>query len=157
MKYPGNLTGFEGQTIEVQTGIFTGPKLLVGGQRVPKGPKRDDMLLRRNDGTEIIATFEPQGFMGLDVPKITMNGQVVNVAEPIKWYAWIWTGLPMLLAIAGGAIGMLVGILSVSVNFIILRSSLPGIAKFGLIMLVSALAVVAYFVLAAVLLTAMGR
>jgi hypothetical protein len=157
MKYPVTLTGFEGQPIELQMGMFAGPKLLVRGERPAKGPKRGDMILRRNDGTEVIARFEPQGFWGLDVPKLTMNGQVVDIAESTKWYAWILTGLPMLLAIAGGAIGALVGILAVSINFMILRSSMPAMAKVGLNLLVSAFAVVVYFVLGTALLTAMGR
>jgi hypothetical protein len=157
MKYPVTLVGFEGQPIELQLGMFAGPKLLVRGERPAKGPKRGDMVLRRNDGTEVIARFESQGFMGLDVPKLSMNGQVVDIAEPTKWYAWILAGLPMLLALAGGAIGVLVGILGVSINFMILRSSIPTIAKFGLAILVSAFAVVAYFALAAVLLTAIGN
>jgi hypothetical protein len=115
------------------------------------------MVLRSNNGTEVIARFESQGFMGLDVPKLSMNGQVVDIAEPTKWYAWILTGLPMLLALAGGAIGMLVGICGVSTNLMILRSSIPTVAKVGLNICVSAFAVVAYFALAAVLLTAMGN
>ena len=157
MKYPVTLAGFEGQPIELQMGMFTGPKLLVRGERPTKGPKRGDMVLRSNNGTEVIARFESQGFMGLDVPKLSMNGQVVDIAEPTKWYAWILTGLPILLALAGGAIGVLVGIVGVSINLMILRSSIPTVAKVGLNICVSAFAVVAYFALAAVLLTAMGN
>ena len=51
MKYPVNLQGFEGQTIEVQTqGLLSGARQFVNGKPASKGTKRGEMLLRRNDG-----------------------------------------------------------------------------------------------------------
>ena len=95
MNYPINIEGFEGQTLEMKpSGMWAGPQLLVNGQPAPKGPKRGQMLLRRTDGSEAVATWKPQ-FMGLDVPRLDVDGKQINVVEPLKWYAWVWSGLPI--------------------------------------------------------------
>ena len=71
MKYAVNLQGFEGQTIELQTqGMLSGPKLLVNGKPASKGEKRGEMLLRRNDGKEVVAKFQTAF---LDVPKFSKS------------------------------------------------------------------------------------
>lgn len=157
MNYPVTLEGFEGQTIEVQSaGFVTSAKLLIGGQPAAKGPKRGEMLVRRNDGKEVIAVWKPQ-VLGLDVPQLVVDGKVVNVAEPLKWYIWVWSALPILLVFTGGAIGALAGIIGFSVNTSLFRSSLPGLAKFALSAVVSVVTVIAYFVLATLFLTVIGR
>ncbi len=157
MEYPVNLAGFEGMTIVVQTaGLFSGPKLLINGHLPPKGPKRGQMLLHRNDGREIIASWKPQ-FMGLDVPRLVVDGTIVNVAEPLKWYVWAWCALPAILIVSGGAVGALSGAVGSILNLLIIRSPLPGLAKFLLTGLVSLFSFIAFVVLASLLLAAIGR
>ncbi|NTU83636.1 MAG: hypothetical protein HGA45_30410 [Chloroflexales bacterium] len=154
MDYPINLEGFEGQAIVVQpAGFLSGPKLLVNGQPAAKGQKRGQMVLRRNDGSEALATWKPQF---IDVPRLIVDGQTINVAEPLKWYVWLWSGLPFILVVVGGAIGAVVGMIGFGVNANIFRSSWPTAAKFAVSAIVSVVAVVAYIVLAALLLAAVG-
>ncbi|MBX0330885.1 hypothetical protein K2Z83_24825 [Oscillochloris sp. ZM17-4] len=157
MNYPINLEGFEGQSISVQTASFlAGPKLLVNGQTAAKGPKRNQMLLRRNDGREVVADWKPQ-FMGLDVPQIVVDGSTVSVTEPLKWYVWVWSGLPIILILIGGLIGAVAGMIGFSINTSIFRSAWPAMAKFGLTAIVSLTTVVAYISLAALFISAVGR
>jgi hypothetical protein len=148
MRYALQLEGFEGQTIEVQpAGIVSAAKLLLNGQPAARGPKRGQMTLRRNDGRQVIAVWKPQ-IMGLDVPRLQVEGKLVNVVEPLKWYVWVWSALPILLVFIGGALGALAGFIGFAINTQIFRSSLPGVAKFALTAVVSVLAVVAYLVVA---------
>ena len=157
MPYPLQLKGFEGQTLEVQpAGILTGPRLLVNGQPAAKGPRYGLMLLRRSDGREVVAAWRPQLF-GLDVPQLLIEGQRINVVEPLKWYVWLWCGLPVLMVFMGGALGALAGFIGFGVSTKIFRTSLSGPAKFGLSLLMSLLAVVVYFVAATLLFSALGR
>lgn len=157
MNYPINLHGFEGQRIEVQSaGLLAGPKLLVNGQPAAKGPKRGQMSLRRDDGREVVAAWKLQ-FMGLDVPQLTVDGQTITVAEPLPWYVWAWSALPILLLFIGGALGGIAGAVGFSINTSIFRSSWPAVVKFGLSAVVSIGAVITYVVLAALFLTALGR
>src|SRR5258708_1901146 len=151
MRYPLQLDGFEGQTVEVQpSGLLTGPKLLVNGQLAGPGLRRGHLVLRRNDGREVIAIWKPQ-LLGLDVPRLQVDGKLVNVVQPLKWYVWIWCGLPILLLLIGGALGALAGFVAFAINTKIFRTSLPGPAKLGLTLLVSVLGVAAYLVTATLL------
>jgi hypothetical protein len=121
----------------------TGPKLLVNGQLAAKGPKRGALMVRRNDGREVIAVWRPQ-VLGLDVPRLQVDGKLVNVVEPLKWYVWVWSALPILLVFIGGAVGALAGFIGFAINTQVFRSSRPGVAKFALTAVVSVLAVVVY-------------
>lgn len=151
MNYPIQLEGFEGQTLEVKAaGLWAGPQLLVNGQPAAKGPKRGQMLLRRNDGSESIATWK-QMFLGLDVPGLIVDGKQISVVEPLKWYVWVWSGLPVLLVFIGGALGAVAGIVAFTINTQIFRSARSTAVKFGLTAVVSVLAGVVYVVLASVL------
>jgi hypothetical protein len=148
MNYPVTLTGFEGQRVEVvPPGLVSGAKLLVNGQPAAAGPKRGQMLLLRDDGSQVIATWKPSA-LGFDVPKLVVDNQVVTVAVPLKWYQWAWAALPILLVFLGGAIGALCGIVGFSVNARIFRSGMNGVAKFAVTAVVSVVALAAYFVLA---------
>jgi hypothetical protein len=64
-------------------GFFSGPRLLVDGEPAPKGPKRGQMLLRRDDGSQVIATWKPRF---LDLTQLVVDGQALNIIEPLKWY-----------------------------------------------------------------------
>jgi len=140
MKYTVNLPGFEGQTIEMQSqGMLSGAKLLVNGKPAPKGPKRGEMLLRRNDGKETIVKFQ-SAF--LDVPKLQVDGQTVQVVEPLKWYEWAWNAIPLLIVFLGGAIPFLIGFAAFSINATLFRSQKTTLAKYGITALVSFSAVI---------------
>jgi hypothetical protein len=157
MKYAVTLEGFQGHAIEVQPpGLLNGPMLLVDGQPAEKGAKRGEMILRKNDGKQVVAAWKPQ-FMGLDVPQLVVDGKVVSVAEPLKWYVWAWSAIPVGLLFIGGARGGLVGVIAFSINSNIFRSSPPRMATFALSGVVSIVAIVAYGVMAALPVGAIGR
>lgn len=155
MGYKVNIPGFEGQDIEVKTSFWSGPKLLVNGQPASKGSKRGEMLLQSNDGTQVIAKWKPR-FMGLDVPQLIVDDKVINLVEPLKWYQWIWSGLPIVLVFVGGALGAIAGIIGFTINAKVFRTEMNGILKYVVSGAVSILAVVVYFI-AAMLFTALIR
>ena len=147
MNYPVNLPGFEGQNIEAQIGFWTGPKLLVNGEVAPKGEKRGQMLLQRNDGKQVVATWKPQ-VIGLDVPQLMIEGESHQLVEPLKWYQLVWGGWPIVLVFAGGMLGAFFGFIGFALNTKVFRSEMNDALKYIATAAVSALAVVAYFVLA---------
>jgi hypothetical protein len=157
VNYPITLEGFEGQAIDVQTaGFLTGPKVLINGQPAAKGPKRGQMILRRNDGRDVVAVWKPQ-FLGLDVPQLAVDGKAIQVAEPLPWYVWVWSALPIILIFIGGALGAMAGMVGFSINTSIFRSSWPGPAKFGLTAVVSVVTVIVYVMAVTLFLAAIGR
>jgi hypothetical protein len=157
MNHPIKLPGFESQTIEVQpAGFLSGPQLLVNGQPAPKGPQRGQLLLRRNDGREVIATWKPQA-LGFDLPQLVVDGQNIQIVEPLKITEWIWGGLPVFLIFIGGFLGALAGVIAFTINIRVFRSDMNILLKFLLTGVISALAVVVYFIAATLFLTALGR
>jgi len=156
MNYPIRVEGCEGQNIEVRPStMFTDPKLFINGQPASKGPNRKQMVLRRNDGREIIAMWKPR-LLGLDVPQLSVDGKIIDVVEPLKWYEWIWSGLPILLIFSGGLIGGIIGFIGFTFSTKIFRSSLSTAAKYIASAGVSVLAVIVFFVAAAIVLGAIG-
>jgi hypothetical protein len=155
MSYKVSIEGFEGQDIEVKTSFWSGPKLVVNGVPAPEGNKRGEMLLQRNDGRQIIARWKPQ-FIGLDVPQLIVDEKVINLAEPLKWYQWIWGGLPIALVFIGGALGAITGIIGFTINTKVFRIEMNSVLKYVITGVVSALTVVAYFI-AAMLFTMLIR
>ncbi|HEX9533592.1 MAG TPA: hypothetical protein VGA58_12580 [bacterium] len=143
MRYPIYLDGFEGQTLEIQTGgLFSGPKVFVNHQPAPRGKARE-ILLRRNDSTSVVARLKPSVF-GLDVPQLVVDGKTIRAVDPLKWYVWVWIALPILLLFVGGALGGIVGALGLTTNARIVRSKMNGLAKFALTAAVSVFVTAAF-------------
>ena len=135
-----------GQVIVELKGIFSSPKLYVNNMPAPRAEKKDEYLIKLDNGKEIIAKLKNRFFD--PVPNVEANGVEIVLAEPIKWYQWIWAGLPILLVYSGGAIGGAAGFAATGISARIFRSEMNKAAQYGLIALVSIGAVVTYFILA---------
>lgn len=149
MKYKANLEGFEGQNIEVKVGFWSGPKLFINGEPAPKGDKRNEMRLQRNDLRQVTATWKPQ-LMGFDVPQLLVDGKVVSLVEPLKCYHWVWGGLPVCLVFAGGLLGAFIGLVAFSINAKVFRSGLNDVLKYVVSGMFSFAAVIAYLFFATI-------
>lgn len=146
MKYSIHLPGFEGQTIELQpAGLITGAKLLVNGEPAPKGPGRGEMLLRRNDGKDVLVRFK-NAF--IDIPSLMVEDEIIQVVEPLNWYEWVWNGLPLLMVFGGGVIPILIGFFAFEFNLSIFRAKESSLAKYGLTALVSLAALILFLLVA---------
>ena len=142
-----NAAGFEGRQFFLQSAsLFSSPKLLIDGSPAPKGPKRGQFLLYRNDGREVIAQLRGQ-FVD-PVPKVIIDGETLQLVEPFKWYEWVWLCLPLVLLFLGGAIGGFIGGLTAAINGYIFRSITNSALRFILTGAVSGAAVVLYLVIA---------
>ena len=145
MKYSLNLEGFEGQKIEVQPASFFGSaKLFVNDVEAHPGAKRGEMILTRNDGKEVVATWR-NNF--LDVPKLMVENRVIEVAKPLAWYEWIWNGWPIVLLFGGGALGGLFGALAIVANLAVFRSQQNTLLKYLITGAISMAAVIAYLII----------
>lgn len=121
MLYPVKIAGFENQNIEVKQGLFTGAKLLCNGQPAPKGDKRRQMLLRRDDGSYVDATWKKE-LMGFDVPKLIVGGNEIQLVKPLKWYEYLWSSLLCLVLFYVGIIGLVGYVFCLILNVRIFRS-----------------------------------
>lgn len=156
MQYPVQIEGFEDQMIEVKApGLVAGPKLLVNGQPAAKGPKRNQFVLRRLDGSEAVAQWKPR-LLGLDVPQLLVDGKTVEVAPSLQWYEWLWAALPLLLIFGGGAVGGFFGAMAFYTNIKLFRSSLGSVAKYAAAGAVLIAAGILYAVVATLLAVSIG-
>jgi hypothetical protein len=147
MGYTVNIEGFEGQNIEVNIGFWGEPELLVDGVAAQKGSKRGEMILQRNDGRQVIATWKSR-FLGLDVPRLNVDGKTIGFVEPLKWYQWVWGGWPLILIFIGGALGGFIGAVGCLINVRIFRTGMGNVLKYIVTGVVSVLTVVAFFIAA---------
>ncbi|MCT4507774.1 MAG: hypothetical protein N4A48_03300 [Tepidibacter sp.] len=143
MIYSVSINGFEEQNIQVKIGGLRGPRLLINGEVVPKGKKRK-MTVKKDDGSEVIATFKNK-LVGL--PNLIVDGEEINVTEPLEWYVQIWCYMSLPLIFIGGALGACFSIIACSINTIIFRSSMNVILKYILSLVVTLIAIGMYLTL----------
>jgi hypothetical protein len=159
MRYTVQAAGFSRQPVMLETAGITGsPRLLQNGEPAPKGSRRGTFVLRRDDGREAVARLQPSAFLFLDpVPTVEIDGERIQVVPPFRWYELVWLGLPILLIFGGGAIGGGVGVAAAAVNASVFRSQGSGLNRYLLTAGISLLAVVAYVVLASLVLLVFDR
>ncbi len=148
MQYSVPVEGFTDDQIILETaGFFSGPKLLLNGEPAQRGEKRGQYVLPRDDGSEI--TLKLKNVFFDPVPQIVTNeDQVIKVIEPLKWYQWVWSSLPILLVFMGGAIGAIFGLIAASISIRVFRSQMNTAVQYIVVAVISIIAVIAYVILA---------
>lgn len=146
MRYEVKLDGFEDRKIEVEVKLTRGPRLLIDGKAIPTD-RKNKMILCRNDGVEVIATWKSSFFSVDTVPKLVVDNKEIQVVEPLKWYVKVWCSLPLLLLFGGGALGAMCGFIAIYINSKIFRSSMNQFLKFLTTIIISLLAAVVYFII----------
>jgi hypothetical protein len=144
---------FKRQHLTLETAsVFSGPKLLLNGMVVKKQKGR--YRVASDSGAEKLIQLK---YNLVDpVPGIKIDGEGVNLVEPLQWYEYAWSGLPILLVLTGGALGGLVGGVATMANGRLFRSDRGAVAKYGMSGLITLLAVAVFVMLAVALQLAIG-
>ena len=150
MGYKVNAEGFEGQDIEIVVSFWTGTKLLVNGEKAGRGPKRGQLLLKRNDGKEVVVTLK-QKMLGLDVPQFEIEGKIIDLVKPLTWQQWLFAGSPVVVLFLGGALGAAIGMVGIYLNVKIFRSELSEVLKYILSIVVTVSLIVGYLIFSVIL------
>jgi hypothetical protein len=150
MGYKVNPDGFDGQDMEVVISFWTGPKLLINGKKAETGPKRGQMMLKRNDGKEVVAMFKQKMF-GSDVPMLEVDGKSIELAKPLTWQQWIFVGSPAVILFFGGALGAVLAMLGLYLNLKLFRSELNNVLKYILCIVVTLSFMIGYLFLSAII------
>jgi hypothetical protein len=141
------IPGFANQKVEViPPGFFRGTHLMVNGQPAPKGSRRGEYLLTDDKGQPVTVRFRNQAF-GLDYPQLELGKQTIHIVAPLKWYVWAWAILPFLLVTFGGALGGLIGLIAGWSNIRLMRQPWHWLARLGITLGVSLLALFTWFLL----------
>jgi hypothetical protein len=145
---------FKSQRLSVETAsIFAGPKLLLNGAVVKR--KGRGYLVQSDSGQDV-AVKVMYNFLD-PIPKIKIGEETIELAKPLKWYEYVWIGIPMLLVFAGGALGGFVGAGSTVVNGRIFRSDRGAASKYALTGVTTVAGAAIFFVIAVAIQIAIGR
>jgi hypothetical protein len=145
MEFPIQYPGFEGRNLSVRLpGFLSNAKVMLDGKPV-EGKKGRHQLLD-SQGNTVELRLKPNFFDA--VPKVEIAGKAIELAPPLPWHAYVWSGLPLLLVVAGGAIGGACGAVAYFANIRFFRSKEGAAAKFVITGLISVAAMVVYFVVA---------
>jgi hypothetical protein len=144
---------FKSQRLSVETSsLLAGPKLLLNGAIVKRQKGRYPVV--SDSGAQMLIQMR---YNLIDpVPAFTIGEDALKLVEPFRWYEYVWSGLPILLVYAGGALGGLVGGVATMANGRIFRSERRSIAKYGLAGLTTVSAVGVFFALAIAIRLAIG-
>lgn len=131
MRYVGVVQGFEGRELWVDVaGLFARSTLYIDGNPAHRVGKANEYSITRNDGREVVASLKLVNFLD-PVPQIVVEGTSYRLAEPLKWYQWVWSGIPFVLYFAGGALGVLFGMIGLYANARLFRSKLAPILRYA--------------------------
>lgn len=81
-------------------------------------------------------------------PNVFLDGKEVEITVKLKGYQMALSFLPLLLVLLGGALGGLVGVFGIMLNFKIFRSNMPTAAKVILSIIMLPIAFGVYFIVA---------
>jgi hypothetical protein len=145
VNFPIEIPGFENQELEVRYGrlLMGMPKFFQNGDQVPRGRKRTEVVLRRDDGHEVTGKLKNRAG-GFDLPVLEIQGDTIEFTEALPVHAIIWNLLPLVLIFLGGALGAVAGIIAAGINNSIFHSKGSTAATYFLTGLVSAGAVIVY-------------
>jgi hypothetical protein len=144
---------FKRQHLTVETAsLFIGPKLLLNGEVVKRQKGRYPVA--SDSGVQKLIQMR---YNLVDpVPTVKIDDQAINLVEPLQWYEYAWSGLPILLVFVGGALGGFIGGVATVANGRLFRSERGPVAKYGLSVLITVSAVAVFFALAIALRLAIG-
>jgi hypothetical protein len=132
--------------------LLSNTKLLMDG--TPMVKKRGRVELRANDGSAVELRLKSR-FLD-PVPNIEVYGRTIVLLSGLNPLEYIWSGIPLVLILLGGAIGGACGGAACAVNAQVFRTQLPGPAKFAITALVTGAAFVAWIIVALLITVLVG-
>lgn len=142
MDYPFTLPGHPELNLSLREGgLVTGVKILKDG--IPLNRTKGLYSVSLADGSSLQLKIK----IGMDLftPKIEFAGQVIEVMPSLPGFWVAWAYIPLLLAFVGGAIGGLCGGAATCATLSALRSDMPKLIRYSIVLIAPPLAFLAYF------------
>jgi hypothetical protein len=148
------LEGFEGRGLRYRIRGALRPGQLILDDK-PLKRQRRKYIARDNTGREVVLQLKPR--LVDPVPTLRVDGKQLQLVAPLKWYEYLWAGLPLLLTVVGGAIGGGLGGAAAYQNVRLFRTDQRASRKYLDAAAISVAAVIAYLVLASSLVSILGQ
>ena len=75
---------------------------------------------------------------------------MIEIAKPLKWYEYAWSGIPIILLFIGGALGGFFGMFGTYLNVNMMRTDKPTILKYFLSVCITVFVTICFLILAAI-------
>jgi hypothetical protein len=115
MDYPVVIEGFEGHEIMLRSTPWGAASTLrLDGELAPAGPRRNQYILTRADGSEALVKLRSGLFDS--VPQVIVDGKIFNVVPALSWPVTVWCYLPLVLCFIPGFDGIMLGLAGCWIN-----------------------------------------
>lgn len=145
MVLPFELPELPSCRLAVRTGgIFSDPVLLVDGKPV-HAAKDGTFTVLGEDASPVTVALVSRG---LDmIPDVRVDGRMVVLAKPLRWFGYAWCLLPVLLFLVAipGAVSGVLGAFVTYFNLRLFRTIRSPLAHYAVVALVSVAALALYF------------
>lgn len=145
------IEGVGERRISLQVGAFSGPRVLIDGQPAQRGEAKNSFVVERAERPPAVVRIK-SGVFGATT--VDVDGETEELAPALRFYEYIWIGLPLLLVVSlfgGGALGAGVGAGVSILNSRVFRSASGNLQRYGSTGLITIAGVVAYVVVASVI------
>jgi hypothetical protein len=143
---------FQSRQLAVRPAGLLGPKLLLDGQIL----KRAGGVYAAQDDAGVVARVRLKTAID-PIPKVDIDGAIVEIARPLAWYEYAWAAWPLALIALGGALGGLFGGGVAVANLHIMRKEWPAPARYAACVLLGAGAVVLWTIFASMILSTANK
>jgi len=124
--------------------LFRPAGVFVDGSPADKGKRRGQFVLRCDDGDEAFVMVKPSLFY--DAPQLQIDGTTIQVVEPLPWYQYLVSSIPIVLTF-GGLLGLAIAFLLIGANVRVFRSQLSQPQKYLIVTGLSVGVPVLYFLI----------
>ncbi len=148
-EFPISIPGFEGRGLAYRAaGTWSGGNLLLDGQALKRRWSWQPYLLRDNVGREVQVRLRHNPVD--TVPRIEADGKVINLLPPLKFYEYVFCGIPLVLLHLGGGLGGLLGALASYRNVRTFRSERSLRTKYAVVTLTTGATILIWLVAAVI-------
>jgi len=134
MDYSIQHEDFEGRDLCVRlSGLFGSAKLVENGTEVSGSGRQHSVRGNSGETREIVL----ESSLIDRLPVVVIDGVSIRLDRALRWYEYLWMGMPLLLVFAGGALGVVMGIAATWTSARIFRSERSIVMRYALTGLVS--------------------
>jgi hypothetical protein len=123
-------------------GWLSGPRVLLNSVTIKSS--KGIYVVRNDAGAEVSVRLKST-FVD-PIPTLTLDDEKVALARKLKWYEYVWIGIPILLIFTGGALGAGIGVFAFYSSSRIIRSDRSTTAKYILTGVISVCAFGAFVI-----------